>query len=232
MIGLNAADTKHWAPVPDVVEHVASLIPQGARVLEIGPGHVPFRRATHFVDYVQRGNLPITICDTANEPLPFADKHFDFVYCRHVLEDMFNPFPLVREMSRVGKAGYIETPSPIAELCRGVDGGSPPYRGYHHHRFIVWVHDEQLRFVSKYPLIEYLEQDDEWLVACLRYGSRRWNTHYLWRDRIDFKHLQNDLDFDMIADYGNILRNARSCAAQSTLMTSATGLRPLGVSNA
>lgn len=210
MIGLTQSDVKHWAPIPQVVDYVASLIPEGARVLEVGPGHMPFRRATHFVDYVQRGSLPITICDVANDPLPFADKSFEFVYCRHVIEDMYNPFPLIREMSRVGKAGYIETPSPIAELCRGVDGGSPPYRGYHHHRFIVWVQDGQLRLVSKYPMVEYLSFDDDGLTRDLRASPVYWNTVYLWRNVINLKHLQNDLDFDLPQDYGHVLKTAVS----------------------
>lgn len=216
MTGLTVSDPHHWAPVPQVVDYVASLIPEGARVLEIGPGHAPFRRATHFVDYVQRGDLPITICDVANDPLPFADKSFDFIYCRHVLEDMFNPFPLVKEMSRVGKAGYIETPSPIAELCRGVDGGAPPYRGYHHHRFIVWVQDGQLRFVSKYPMVEYIGVHiDGWALPLQLRVQSRWNTYYLWNESVDWKHFQNDLDFDMVQDYALMLRSALGYSLES-----------------
>jgi ubiquinone/menaquinone biosynthesis C-methylase UbiE len=48
--------------------------------------------------------------------LPYEDKEFDFVYCRHVLEDLIYPFRVIKEMQRVAKAGYIETPSPMAEL--------------------------------------------------------------------------------------------------------------------
>ncbi len=208
MTGLTASDPHHWGPITQVVDYVASLIPEGARVLEIGPGHAPFRRATHFVDNVPRGDLPITMCDCASEPLPFPDKSFDFIYCRHVLEDMFNPFPLVKEMSRVGKAGYIETPSPIAELCRGVDGGAPYYRGYHHHRFIVWMRDDVLHFVSKYPIVEYFDVPDELLAQRLRSGSDEWNTYGLWRDHIEFKHMQNGLEFEMVDGYANLLADA------------------------
>lgn len=217
MTGLTVSDPHHWAPVPQVVDYVASLIPEGARVLEIGPGHAPFRRATHFADFLQYGDLPTSICDLSNDPLPFADKSFDFIYCRHVLEDMFNPFPLIREMSRVGKAGYIETPSPIAELCCGVDGGAPAYRGYHHHRFIVWVDGDQLRFVSKYPIIEYFGFDDECLADLLRCGPENWNTNYLWRDAINWRHVQNALDFDLPHDYQRVLSSAyqRAVVAKS-----------------
>jgi hypothetical protein len=215
VIGLTQSDTKHWAPVPQVVDYVASLIPEGARVLEIGPGHAPFRRATHFVDFLQHGDLPVTLCDLTSDPLPFHDKFFDFVYCRHVVEDMYNPFPMLREISRVGRAGYIETPSPAVEMCRGVDGGSPGYRGYHHHRFVVWVEGGQLRLVSKYPLVEYLNLDDSALVERLRPDATYWNTHYLWRNAVDAKHMQNALDFDMMRDYPSIVVDACGVGVKS-----------------
>src|SRR5882672_7035798 len=140
---LTTTDPHHWAPIPAVVDWLTNRLPPEAKVLEIGPGHAPFFRADTFVDFAPwpiQGVAPekLVKCDIATEPLPFEDKSYDFIYCRHVLEDMWNPFHLSKEMERVGKAGYIETPSPIAELCRGVDGGAPPYRGYHHHRWVVW----------------------------------------------------------------------------------------------
>jgi hypothetical protein len=56
-----------------------------------------------------------------------APAHLGFLcHLPHMLEDMYNPFPICAEMSRVAKAGYVETPSPVAELCRGVDGDKPP----------------------------------------------------------------------------------------------------------
>lgn len=209
---LTQADKKHWAPTEPVVQWLADRLPPDAKVLEIGPGHVPFPRASVFVDY--KSGLPIppgaqlVQVDMAKEKLPFADKEFDFVYCRHVIEDMYNPFLLLSEMERVAKAGYIETPSPIAEMCRGVDGASPPFRGYHHHHYVVWVHEGQLRLVSKYPIVEYFRFAEEDVVGWLREGPRAWNTHYLWQDKINFLHLQTDRDFDITRDYAALLKSA------------------------
>lgn len=217
-MSLTNADPKYWAPVPQVLSYVSSQIEQGASVLEVGPGHAPFDRATASVDFQgETGAEPRYRCDLSSEPLPFPDKSFDFIYCRHVLEDMHNPFLLIQEMSRVGKAGYIETPSPIAELCRGIDGGSPPYRGYHHHRFILWVQDGELRLVSKYPLIELLRSDklDEATGAMLRGGARYWNTQFLWSGAIPYRHLQNSLDFLLPNDYGPLLSEACKAARRS-----------------
>lgn len=208
---LTTADKHHWAPIPAVMDWLTAHIPADAKVLEVGPGHAPFRRADACVDFVDvPGVDPARMykCDLGSQPLPFPDKSFDFVFCRHTLEDMYNPFPLCAEMSRVGKAGYIETPSPIAELCRGVDGNAPPYRGYHHHRFMAWEHAGELRFVSKYPLIEYLKFDEPKLAQLLRSGARYWNTYYHWGDHINVKHRQSPLDFDIPRDYGPMLADA------------------------
>lgn len=200
----------------DWLEH---RLPDDAKVLEIGPGHSPFRRADTFVDFVDVPTIPkdkLVKCDMAKEKLPFEDKSFDFVLCRHMLEDMFNPFHVCEEMSRVAKAGYIETPSPIAELTRGVDGGAPQYRGYHHHRFIVWEWSGQLNFVSKYPVVEYLNADDEGNTRSLRAGPNYWNTYYLWKDRVNVRHRQSPLDYDIPREYQPLLNTA---AVQSKAAT-------------
>lgn len=208
MIGLTKDDAHHWHPPSDVVEWLCNRLPSDARVLEIGPGTAPFKRADVFVDFVDVPQVPadkLIKCDVANERLPFADKSFDFVVCRHMLEDMYNPFPVCAEMSRVAKAGYVETPSPVAELCRGVDGDAPVYRGYHHHRFIAWIDGDELKMVSKYPLIEYIHFEEDKLAGALRMGPRYWNTYYLWADELKVGHLQSPLDFDILREYPKML---------------------------
>lgn len=208
---LTESDKKFWPPIESLVKWLADRIPQGAKVLEIGPGHVPFPRADVFVDYRDSPRVPndkkINM-DFSADPLPFADKEFDFVYARHVLEDMYDPFHLMREMQRVAKSGYIETPSPFAELCRGTDGSSPPFRGYHHHRYIIWVHEGELRFISKYPIIEYIRFTEEDITAALRQGPKFWNTYFLWDDKIAFKHVESGPDYMITKDYAAILKTA------------------------
>ena len=215
MTGLTVSDKHHWHPVPQVVTWLAERIAPDAKVLEIGPGNLPFPRANEFVDFVELGpdarayaQGPVHKIDAACSYLPFPDKSFDFVYARHVLEDMWNPFALCAEMSRVGKAGYIETPSPITELCRGVDGSAPPYRGYHHHRFFVWNYRNELRLVSKYTIVEYLMFDEAQLVALLRAGPKYWNTYHLWEGEINVQHRQSPLHYDITRDYVTLLNDA------------------------
>jgi hypothetical protein len=214
---LTQADKKYWAPNLKVLDWLKAKY-AGQKVLDVGPGHAPLSWATQAVDFVEVAGLkcPFTKVNLAEKPLPFPDKSFDFIYCRHMLEDMYDPFPVIREISRVGKAGYIEMPSPMAEIGRGVDGGSPPYRGYHHHRFIGWVGGDELRLISKYPLIEYLRFDEERIDALLRLGPNYWNTYYLWEGSIKVFHRQNPLNLIFPGEYNVVLTDAMTKSKEST----------------
>lgn len=210
---------RHYCPSrPEIVRWLMKIIPANAKVLEVGPGHDPFRRADAFVDFV-----PVDVpadsfhkCDLATEKLPFADKQFDFVVCKHTLEDMYDPFPLCAEMERVAKAGYVETPSPVAELCRGVDGlTAPKYRGYHHHRFVVWQTHDELRFVTKYPFVEYMGFGEENLAERLR-QPKYWNTYHLWEGSLRVRHIQSPLDYDIPSQYRAVLGTAIEDSIEAT----------------
>ena len=225
---------KFWGPRPEIAEYVAQTIPAGASVLEIGPGAVPFVRSTQFVDRLARTGLPGPLhrLDVVREPLPFADKAFDFVYCRHTVEDLAYPDLLLSEMNRVARAGYIETPSPIAELTRGVDGPrygrQVPYRGYIHHRWIVWASGGSLHLMEKSNAIEHLDffevEADEDLRRPLA-----WNTYFLWgKTAFAFKRHEHDIDFDLHTNYRDRLLAAhtagkRNEAEMRELLTSSSG---------
>lgn len=208
---LTDGDFRYWAPIPAAQAWLASIIPDGSAVLDVGPNHAPFARATVLADMLPRvvpGPQEFIQCEVGAERLPFPDKHFDFVYCRHAVEDMTDPFPAIREIERVGKAGYIETPSPLAELCRGVDGDGPPWRGYNHHHWLVWEHDGALRLVTKFPAVEYLAMNEIDIAGMLRTGPRYWNTYHLWRDKISVAHHKPTTNFTMPTGYPGQLSDA------------------------
>jgi hypothetical protein len=189
-----------------MVKVVEGIVAGKAKILEVGPGQKPFLAATEFVDWLAWPNLQGKTVHALNinqDVLPLADKSFDFVYCRQTLEDLYNPFLMCREMGRVGRAGYIETPSPIAEAARGVDYQSPPWRGYHHHRYLVWVEDDTLMFLPKYPIVEHIDLGKlegrlaEWLNAHPLY----WNTYFFWEGTLRYRVLEHDKDFRILKDY-------------------------------
>lgn len=88
------------------------------------------------------------ICD--REPYPFRDKELDYVVCSHTLEDLRDPLWVCSEMIRIGKAGYIEVPSRIWESCRGSE---PGITGLSHHRWLVEIEDDRIRFLPKFHRI-------------------------------------------------------------------------------
>jgi hypothetical protein len=91
----------------------------GARVLDIGSGGDPFPGASVLVErYLQpvfrteklvTDDKPLVVADIHH--LPFSAKSFDFVYSAHVLEVVDDPILASSEIMRVGKRGYIETPT-------------------------------------------------------------------------------------------------------------------------
>ena len=118
------------------------------RVLDIGAGHNPFRGATHVVDADrdkgdQRGRRELVVPRSARliigdaMALPFRSGAFDFVYASHVLEHMTSPASACREIMRVGKSGYIETPSPLLEQGLALGDTVSPEQGFH--RWLVFT---------------------------------------------------------------------------------------------
>ena len=116
-------------------------------VLEIGSGHQPSYRSDVLCDkYLtneERGgslikDRPIFIADCHN--LPFKDKIFDYVISCQVLEHVKDPLRCCEELSRVGKKGYIETPTLFWEKLH-------PSRKYH--RWCILLIDDTLVFYSK-----------------------------------------------------------------------------------
>jgi len=98
------------------------------KVLDIGSGNIPFQLATHLADiaindnYYGRAGVAFKYLDDKSvfecniENMPFGDKEFDFVCCSHVLEHVHNPQKACDELMRIGKRGYIETPTRAKDL--------------------------------------------------------------------------------------------------------------------
>jgi hypothetical protein len=196
----------HWAPFQPMMEVVERSALGKKNVLEVGPGHIPFGPATEFVDWrtwPQLEGKRVHALNINQDRLPLGDKSFEYVYCRHTVEDLYNPLLICGEMERVGKAGYIETPSPIAECARGVDYSSPAWRGYHHHRHLVWAEGDTLMLLPKYPIIEHvdLKEIETELARCLNAHPLYWNNYFFWEGTFRTQLLEHDKDFKIQSNY-------------------------------
>ena len=217
---ISSIEQRHWAPYEPVLSKIEAIASEYDRIVEIGSGPRPFAKAREFVDWqVFQGMEDKTVhaLDINCDPLPFEDKSVDFIYCRHTLEDIYNPIWACKEIARVAKAGYIETPSPIAECCRGVDGGTPApsWRGYHHHRYVIWSDGSALNFVPKYPIIECLDfqEQEGHFVSLLNASPLYWNTYFLWEGALEIKFFQHGRNFLIHKNYETMLVEA--CAASA-----------------
>lgn len=195
---------KGYGPEKGRYSYQKALVPfdisDGEKVLDVGSGGDPFPYATHLADLyegetthragplVTRG-IPFKTCDIEN--LPYEDKEFDFVYCSHVLEHVENPQRACEELMRVGKRGYIETPTRVSDTMLNFIGKK------NHHRwhinllantlvFMEWregerrdtgINDFYLMYHSKYknPFQELMHKHRDLFVNML-----------LWKDRFRY----------------------------------------------
>lgn len=151
-----------------VFADLPSKIGEQDLVLDVGGGIRPLSRANYVLDFLgydqryavqpwfsDRWPTPFYTKDTwiqrdfcSHEPWPFADKQFDFVLCKGTLEDLRDPIWVCREMMRVGKAGYIETPTRVLESLPGIERSR--YCGHSHHHWLVEAVEGGVRFTFKH----------------------------------------------------------------------------------
>jgi hypothetical protein len=101
-------------------------IEDGWRVLDVGSGQSPHPRADVLLEKFPDDNLHragdgvdtrdarLVIGDAC--AMPFADGEFDYVIASHIAEHVVDPAAFCREVARVGRRGYIETPGWAADV--------------------------------------------------------------------------------------------------------------------
>jgi SAM-dependent methyltransferase len=133
--------------IDELLEQQLEINPSD-RVLDIGGGSRPFARAdvvteafleenTHRSGVPVAGNINYVECPA--EELPFKDREFDLAVARHVLEHVTDPGRACREMMRVAKRGFIETPGYYNSYLSD----------YPAHRWIVCEEEGKLIFEKK-----------------------------------------------------------------------------------
>lgn len=198
----------YWGPIVETYKYIGKHITKDMKVLELGPGVKPFPYATHFCGWSdsEREKLPnYKVVNFSKDRFPYEDKEFDFVYARHVLEDLYNPFHCMDEMSRIARCGYIECPSPIVEMHYDAESytekSTDKMRGYRHHYYFVW-NNGPLNFLHKFPCIEHIKLTDENFVRELLKNPINWNTYFIWKDKINYKNHEHPQDYDYPAGEG------------------------------
>jgi ubiquinone/menaquinone biosynthesis C-methylase UbiE len=224
----------YWYPNHLIINMLVNFCKQHnlSNIIEIGPGLSPFPLATTFIGKNEKNINYIDLdldLDLDTNKIPFDDNHFDFVYCRHVLEDIQNPDFLLNELLRTSKNGYIEMPSPLVELTKGVDAIiniSMHYIGYMHHRYIVWsdLEENTIYFFPKYGFLENLFKIDpvyqQQIYDILNNYPVYWNTYYVWTSTTNKPKIvmyKNGVTMnDMLNDVIKIITSAFETTIKST----------------
>jgi hypothetical protein len=219
----------HWGINPIIKNFILEQTKQYNKVYDIGPGENPLETATHYIDkythWNSMNNIKVIEKDIDTDKFEETYKSVDFIYARHILEDIQNPDFAMREFERIGKNGYIETPSPLAEITRGIDGtgitGNNNHRGYIHHRYIIWVEPETntLCFIPKYPIIEIIDIDKTFqmkVINILNNYPIYWNTYYKWDESKPIKIRFIKLEGYAFKEYVRILMEAIENSILST----------------
>lgn len=163
-----------------------------ALVLDVGAGGNPYPRADVLLDRLTGDehrcgesmmiDRPVVFGDASR--MPFKDKAFDFVIASHILEHMAEPEVFLKELQRVGKAGYIETPNAIFERLNP----------YHIHCLEVIEKDGVLRIHKKRQGVEdpflgtksMLADESPWGKHMFD-NPQDFHVRYLWNSEIKFE---------------------------------------------
>jgi SAM-dependent methyltransferase len=171
-----------------------------ALVLEVGSGGNPYPRANVLLDAYEEtrerhwdplvSDRPTVLA--FGEQLPFRDQAFDFVIAAHVLEHSAHPERFLRELQRVARAGYIETPDAFMERIN-------PYRD---HRLEVTVREGRLiirkkpKWVVDQDVVELYEHRAKPQIAGSLIPSvpEAFHVRHFWQGQIAFEVLNPEVD--------------------------------------
>ena len=217
----------YWLPIQPIIDKLINLCSHLSlsNIIEIGPGITPFPIANTFIGFNESIKNFINI-DIDTQILPFNNLHFDFLYCRHTIEDIQNPNFALSEMFRIASNGYIETPSPIIEITKGVDSSTfnQLYGGYRHHRYIIWsnIKNNHIYILPKYScIIDHLIHSNNPDVIKLIENPIYWNNYFIWNNNIlptitNYKVGVNINPNTFVEDYISIIYNAINDSISNT----------------
>lgn len=170
----------------------------GGLVLDVGSGGKPYPRSDVLLDRMTGAEHRCGAAMMIDRPavfgdgskMPFRDKSFDFVIASHILEHMADPAVFLGELSRVGKAGYIETPNVIFERLH-------PYSI--HCLEVISVNDILHIHKKQQPVedpflgsLEFLQNDPKWKTFFYE-APDMFHVRHFWANKIEYPECKGEL---------------------------------------
>lgn len=201
-------------------------------VLDVGSGGRPYPRSDVLLDrlsgaehrcgeQMMMDGRPAILGD-ANK-MPFKDKAFDFVIASHILEHMSNPEGFLKELMRVGKAGYIETPNAIFERL---------YPQAVHCLEVLSINNE-LRIFKKGQIVEdgflgnqRIFEDDPFWAKFFKSAPDMFHVRYYWEGNIKYTILNPNVSCEWIEEINE--KGMENIGIKKTYMNENQGWREIG----
>ena len=187
-------------------------IKEGDKVLDVGYGDRSFPLATHAIDPIEDDKekfyrfYPLQVLEGVKyyqmfiERTTFQDKYFDFVYCSHILDYLDKPEIACKELIRIGKAGYIETPTRFNEILFGQPshqwiveniGGKLVFQRKKSYEGLQLLTDLFYEAINKAKIgsgsKEYASRVGE-VITYMRIGfPQLWYNMFKWKDNFEFE---------------------------------------------
>lgn len=177
-------------------------------ILDVGGGHYPFPYATilsdkftevtkHRAEELVRDERPFFIFDV--QYIPFKDKSINFLYCSHVLEHVDDPGKACREIQRVAKSGYIETPNFMKDVLFGWSRGMHKWHTIFKNDTLYFFEftDRELDGLRSPAWSKLIFSPIEKPLQKAFYDNQDvFNTMFIWNDRFKVKVIRNKQDND------------------------------------
>jgi len=169
-------------------EYVLDLVSKNPdwNVLDLGCGIGGIRLAKVYADIEDRKNsypnnrfVQTEACST-----PFEDKEFDFVFALHLAEHIPDSAAFCAELTRIGKRGFIEVPTPFFDNFV-VGNSNPPPHGH-----VSWVTFDNIKkeivFKPRFQIVAEMAvpSDTTFLLPFFRDSMI---TEIYWEDSIKFR---------------------------------------------
>jgi ubiquinone/menaquinone biosynthesis C-methylase UbiE len=189
-------------------EHALKIVSENPdwNVLDLGCGTDGIKKANVYADVENYTNSYPNkrFVQTQGSETPFKDKEFDFVFSLHIAEHVEDPFLFCKELTRIGKRGLIEVPTPFFDNL--VEGNSnPPPHGH-----VWWVTFDNIKkeivFKPRLQIVAELAlpKDTTFLLPFFRESMV---TEIYWENNIElrqeesyYKYVAGNSDPDRIID--------------------------------
>lgn len=161
-------------------------------VLDVGAGGNPYPRSDVLLDRLTGSehrcgesmmiDRPVIFGDASK--MPFKDNAFDFVIASHILEHMAEPEIFLKELQRVGKAGYIETPNAIFERLYPYDIHCLEIILNHD---VLHIHKKRGPVEDSFLGTQNLLDDDAIWGKYMYDSPEMFHVRYFWNNEINFE---------------------------------------------